>query len=226
MHYALSAYGWPMFLMTHSKTGVCQLCMKMQCCCFSACRGKRETADIIDDNCCDCNYAAMKRFLKITDAEVVYTTFHVDVGETPFFVAVDYKMEKIVVSIRGTLSMKDVLTDLNAEGDVLPLEPRREDWLGHKGMIQAAVYIRNLLENENLLQRAQQHNLERKTDQFGLVIVGHSLGAGAAAILSIMLKPSYPSLLCFSYSPPGGLLRCVLWCGATLWRRIYSANKV
>lgn len=207
MHYALSAYGWPMFLMTHSKTGMCQLCMKMQCCCFSSCRGKRETADIIDDNCCYCNYAAMKRFLKITDAEVVYTTFHVDVGETPFFVAVDYKMEKIVVSIRGTLSMKDVLTDLNAEGDVLPLEPRREDWVGHKGMIQAAVYIRNLLEQENLIQRAQEHNLERKTDQFGLVIVGHSLGAGTAAILSIMLKPKYPSLLCFSYSPPGGLLR-------------------
>ena len=125
-------------------------------------------------------------------------------GETPFFVAVDYKKEKIVVSIRGTLSMKDVLTDLNAEGEVLPLEPRRDDWVGHKGMVQAAVYIRNKLEDENLLQRAQQHNLERKTDQFGLVIVGHSLGAGTAAILSIMLKPQFPSLLCFSYSPPGG----------------------
>lgn len=149
----------------------------------------------------------MKRFLKMTDAEVVYTTFHVDVGETPFFVAVDYKMEKIVISIRGTLSMKDVLTDLNAEGDVLPLEPRREDWLGHKGMIQAAAYIRNILENENLIQQAQQFNLERKTDKFGIVVVGHSLGAGTAAILSILLKPSYPSLLCYSYSPPGGLLR-------------------
>lgn len=125
-------------------------------------------------------------------------------GETPFFVAVDYKKEKIVVSIRGTLSMKDVLTDLNAEGEVLPLEPRRDDWVGHKGMVQAAVYIRNKLEDENLLHRAQQHNLERKTDQFGLVIVGHSLGAGTAAILSIMLRPQFPSLLCYSYSPPGG----------------------
>uniref|UniRef100_A0A7G3B235 sn-1-specific diacylglycerol lipase n=1 Tax=Lutzomyia longipalpis TaxID=7200 RepID=A0A7G3B235_LUTLO len=41
---------------------------------------------------------------------------------------------------------------------------------------------------------------------FGLVIVGHSLGAGTAAILAILLKNEYPSLQCFSYSPPGGLL--------------------
>lgn len=204
MHYALSAYGWPMFLMTHSKTGMCQLCTKVRCCCFSCCRSNKDTTDIIDDNCCYCNYAAMKKMLQLTEAEVIYTTFHVDVGETPFFVAVDYTKEKIVVSIRGTLSMKDVLTDLNAEGEVLPLEPRRDDWVGHKGMVQAAVYIRNKLEDENLIQRAQQHNLERKTDGFGLVIVGHSLGAGTAAILSILLKPHYPSVLCYSYSPPGG----------------------
>lgn len=40
------------------------------------------------------------------DIEVVYATYHVDVGETPFFVAVDYDRQKIVISIRGTLSMK------------------------------------------------------------------------------------------------------------------------
>lgn len=60
------------------------------------------------------------------DVEVIYATFHVDIGETPFFVAVDYAKEKIVVSIRGTLSMKDILTDLNAEGEPLPLTPQRE----------------------------------------------------------------------------------------------------
>ena len=146
----------------------------------------------------------MKKMLSITEAEVIYTTYHVDVAETPFFVAVDYTKEKIVVSIRGTLSMQDVLTDLNAEGEVLPLEPRRDDWVGHKGMVQAAIYIRSKLEEERLIQRAQLHNIERKTDQFGLVIVGHSLGAGTAAILSILLKPHYPTLLCYSYSPPGG----------------------
>lgn len=40
------------------------------------------------------------------DVDVVYATYHVDVGETPFFVSVDYGRQKVVISIRGTLSMK------------------------------------------------------------------------------------------------------------------------
>ena len=47
------------------------------------------------------------------------------------------------------------------------------------------------------------------TMHYGLVIVGHSLGAGTAAILSFLLRPQYPTLQCYSYSPPGGLLRLV-----------------
>lgn len=39
-------------------------------------------------------------------AVIVYATYHVDVAETPFFVAIDFSRNKIVVSIRGTLSMK------------------------------------------------------------------------------------------------------------------------
>lgn len=38
--------------------------------------------------------------------DVIYATYHVDVGETPFFVVVDYEKECVVVSIRGTLSLK------------------------------------------------------------------------------------------------------------------------
>jgi len=50
--------------------------------------------------------------------------------------------------------MKDVLTDLNAEGEVLPLSPPREDWFGHKGMVQAAEYIRKKLQEEDIIARA------------------------------------------------------------------------
>jgi hypothetical protein len=42
---------------------------------------------------------------------------------------------------------------------------------------------------------------------YDLVLVGHSLGAGTAAILAILLQQEYPGLHCYAYSPPGGLLR-------------------
>lgn len=50
--------------------------------------------------------------------------------------------------------MKDVLTDLNAEAEVLPLTPPREDWLGHKGMVQAAEYIRRKITEEGIITKA------------------------------------------------------------------------
>lgn len=73
-------------------------------------------------------------------------------------------------------------------------------------MIEAADYIRKKLYNEKILQRAFNHRLDKNTNEFNLVLVGHSLGAGTASILAILLREDYPTLVCFAYSPPGGLL--------------------
>lgn len=73
-------------------------------------------------------------------------------------------------------------------------------------MVQAAVYIKNKLQEEDLIQKALNHNPSRGTQNYGLIFVGHSLGAGTASILAILMREEYANLQCFSYSPAGGLL--------------------
>lgn len=219
LHYAIAIYGWPLYVMNNA-AGCCKLCPYLRC---GACVGHSRVSNCVrgqqevspsrmryplatDDNCCECNQAALKKVCEDQDFEVIYVSYHDSVGEPPFSVTVDYLKQAIVVAVRGTLSLHDVLTDLNAEGDLLPVNPRRDNWLGHKGIIEAAQYINKQLTDRGVLQQAFYHNVDRGTPTFKVVLVGHSLGAGTVSILAIMLKEQYPNLVCFAYSPPGGLL--------------------
>lgn len=74
-------------------------------------------------------------------------------------------------------------------------------------MVHAAEYIRRKLREENILSRSFAFDQNRGTGTYDLVLVGHSLGAGTAAILAILMKQEHPNVTCFAYSPPGGLLR-------------------
>jgi sn1-specific diacylglycerol lipase len=63
---------------------------------------------------------------------------------------------------------------------------------------------RNILQKINSLQLLEKAG--REYPQYNLVLTGHSLGAGAATILSFFLHSRYPNLKNYAYSPPGGLL--------------------
>ncbi|XP_077144058.1 diacylglycerol lipase-alpha [Ranitomeya variabilis] len=211
MLFALAAYGWPMYLIRKPTCGICRLAGACSsCCCPCSTRPRfAPGVTIEEDNCCGCNAIAIKRhFLdeNMNMVDIVYTSCHDAVYETPFFVAVDHEKKKVVISIRGTLSPKDALTDLTGDAERLPVEGHHGTWLGHKGMVLSAEYIKKKLEQEMVLSQAFGRDLGRGTKHYGLIVVGHSLGAGTAAILSFLLRPQYPSLKCFAYSPPGGLL--------------------
>ena len=76
-------------------------------------------------------------------------------------------------------------------------------------MADAASYIYKKLKEDHLLTKAFNWDPDRGTADFDIVCVGHSLGAGTATILAIMLKQEFPNTKCYAFSPPGGLLRYV-----------------
>ena len=111
MRYAMAAYGWPIYIFQNKTVPVCKAVFKlttsMTCCCLPCCTPKKdEKAVLVSDNCCSCNMAALKQVLAQKNCDLVYGTFHVDVGETPFFTGVDYEKKVVVISIRDTLSMQ------------------------------------------------------------------------------------------------------------------------
>ncbi|RXG70254.1 Sn1-specific diacylglycerol lipase alpha, partial [Armadillidium vulgare] len=120
--------------------------------------------------------------------------------QTPFFVAIDDETKNVVVSIRGTLSLYDTITDLNAQSTLLVYDGLPSGCRAHKGMVNVAQFVKRKLDETNAIEEAML-----RRDGYGLVITGHSLGAGAAVILSAMMRPLYPNLKCFAFSPPGGL---------------------
>ncbi|XP_069123504.1 diacylglycerol lipase-beta-like isoform X2 [Argopecten irradians] len=195
MKYAMASYGWPLFVFANLSLGLCKLCGECRCC---ACA--RESGEVHYDNCCQCHTAAIRKWTDVDDADLLYVSFYNKIYAIPFFVAVDRKEKSIVVSVRGTLSLRDALTDMSADCVCIEREGCA-DWKCHKGIYQAACYIRDELQDKHILEKAFQQNQGAR-----LVITGHSLGAGAAALLAILLKPDYPDLICFTFSPPGGLL--------------------
>ncbi|KAI8145650.1 hypothetical protein BJV82DRAFT_20937 [Fennellomyces sp. T-0311] len=119
-----------------------------------------------------------------------------------YYIALDRPTNSIVLCIRGTMSAFDAMTDLVCE---------YEQWRGglvHKGMKSAATwFFRNVA--PQLVAYCNEHSTN------ALYIVGHSLGAAAAAILTIMLRDFVDefkgahceefTLKCFGYAPACGL---------------------
>ncbi|KFZ58520.1 Sn1-specific diacylglycerol lipase beta, partial [Podiceps cristatus] len=192
MLFAAAAYGWPYYIYTNPFTALCKL--NGDCC------GNRPTdSDITGGDRHNFHFGSILKITGLQYRDFIHISFHNKIYEIPFFVALDHKKEAIVVAVRGTLSFEDVLTDLSADCEDLTLEDVLENGFVHKGITQAANYIYQKLINDGILNQAFTIAPEYK-----LVIVGHSLGGGTASVLAGMLR--VPTLRCYAFSPPGGLL--------------------
>lgn len=105
------------------------------------------------------------------------------------FVAIDKEMKSIVVAIRGTNSISDIITDLLC--DNAPFA----GGYAHGGMKEAA----------EALYTAILPTLKKLLTQYpiySIVLTGHSLGAGVAILLTkVLLMNGFTDVKCYAIAP-------------------------
>ncbi|KAJ1565675.1 hypothetical protein HK405_011830, partial [Cladochytrium tenue] len=129
-----------------------------------------------------------------------------------FYVILDHRHRSVVVALRGTLSLHDTLVDLTCRAIEVDVGGGGEPHLVHAGIYAAALRVA-LPAAEWRRQFAQQHATTAPTPlgamplaaaarspgvfeavraalrahpRYDLVLTGHSLGAGVAALLSVL----------------------------------------
>jgi hypothetical protein len=106
-----------------------------------------------------------------------------------YVLILDHKIHAVCLYINGTQGYKDLMTDLKAD----PVE--FQEGFVHKGMLKiVGWYIENL---KDLMK-----DLLEKNPNYDFLIIGHSLGAGIASILSMSIIDEFPNLKCIAFATP------------------------
>ncbi|RHY27410.1 hypothetical protein DYB32_006799, partial [Aphanomyces invadans] len=214
--YAVGIYGWMLYVWSHPWTSGPQLVLR--------CLTTRRRRYIHGDNCVHWHQIALELETGVGTSDIVYASFSNAVCKPAFCIVLDHDKRQVVVAVRGTLSLEDCLTDAIAYGVSLNemASKYKCDGTGafaHQGMLQCAMWLMDEIAHLQVLPMLFDPTLSGFTPSpvvnacapgtyadYGLTVTGHSLGAGAAVLLSIMLRPTYPALKCLALSPPGCLL--------------------
>ncbi|KAK9831061.1 hypothetical protein WJX74_001575 [Apatococcus lobatus] len=197
------------------------------CCCGLCChRGvtAQEVRDII------------LKEAEILDEDLLHYSHNNAVGgHLPYIIALDRVKKKIVLGIRGTSSLADIITDAVVHPDNIDdwvpkdfkqKNMKRGTMLAHAGMVGAAGAILKDLDDLGILPTLILGKSAGKaaagegkgqdvgavmstaldTKGWSLVITGHSLGAGVAALMALKLKDRFPDLVAWAFCPPGSLV--------------------
>jgi len=166
----------------------------------------------------------------IDEKDVIAAQWHSKTHRPAFFLVRDLQRKKLVLSIRGTLSARDILTDLCCTADDFCTDDGASDDEeddnaesvngAAEGLVNAAAEaLQNKFRHKNKAYRAHHGMLESARGvakmtrkfiaselaahpDFSVVIVGHSLGGGTAAVLGAMWQDTFPGLAVYAYGCP------------------------
>ena len=234
--YALAIYTWVLYLYVHPVTGISRLATKGCCACVSR---KRRRSDnglapphfgdefmasngrIEGDNMCQAHKNALLLTAGLEEADLVYAQLKSGFRDNPYCILLDHEWKSVVVSIRGTFSLEDCVTDVLIEPESVgqlgvDFGFDADDQYCHGGML---IWVRNIhrdLQRHQLLEKLLLGPNALYPD-YCLRLVGHSLGAATCTLLSYMLRQRFPNLRCVNYSPPGCSVSWDLAVGCKDW---------
>jgi sn1-specific diacylglycerol lipase len=196
MPYALSSYSIFMAIM-YPCSCMCRTCFS----CLANSR-KHQAGGVEGDSCC-VHRATSQHILSNMNCDLVYGNYENTVLLSPYCIFLDHDKNTVVLSIRGTMSIEDAVLDLKLNQEDISATLRRygvechDETYSHGGFMESALHILEHIESQCTLQRLLDEDSERK-----LVIVGHSLGGGLAALLTMILKARYHHTRGLCYAPP------------------------
>ncbi|XP_059086966.1 uncharacterized protein LOC131883499 isoform X2 [Tigriopus californicus] len=131
------------------------------------------------------------------DTDIVYTYFKDNGDHVPKFILfLDHEIGSLILSIRGTHSLTDVIIDLICDDEEFL------DGHAHRGIMRGSCKVLN--EVKDIL-----HQTLLKYPRYRLILTGHSLGAGTAELLTmVILKekekyvPKETEIQCVAIAPP------------------------
>jgi hypothetical protein len=217
--YALAIYTWMLYLYAHPVKGLSQLLLRsaQNSYCHRRQRRRRSQDSLLEDdsnnndsttvgdNACQWHQHSLLLVAGLTESELVYAQFHNRFGLVPYCILLDHATQSVVVAIRGSLSLEDLVTDVNVDPESVEALGRHygfdaSNQYCHAGVVACAENVIQDLQRHGHLEQLFQHNAY---PDYQLRLVGHSLGAATCTLLGYMLRPRYPALRVTNYSPPG-----------------------
>lgn len=126
----------------------------------------------------------------------------------PSFLVCSRTAHAAYLVLPGTRNPADLATDFNAA------EEQFGAGLGHRGMVQSAQW---------LMQEMGSILIRLYTEGYRVTVVGHSLGAGVGALLTLMLRPHISPIFCYGFGTPAcvdeALLPSLLTCMVSVVNR-------
>lgn len=146
----------------------------------------------------------IQRISKLQNFALIYAHIQSqDVRHPSFALLGNREKKSALLLIRGSKSVQDLLTDIQAHPEEIGLSsgsaPREEatggfvDAFAHNGMLKAAMWIKDRIVGSLRILHAEGYQI---------TLAGHSLGAGCASLLAVMLQKEFPNLQCFAYAVP------------------------